>query len=138
MASITGALSGTKVFLEIEQVLDAADYIQLPGETSHTLSDTLEAIEITNKSLADFREFLEGEGRRLLDVSIEAINNTATAYRLLYTAYDAKLFVRLRRVAGTRTIISQYMITAISDNPSLNTAVADSFTLSSHGVITVS
>ena len=60
MASITGALSGTKVFLEIEETLDAGDYIQLPGETSHTLSDTLEAIEITNKSLADFREFLEG------------------------------------------------------------------------------
>lgn len=138
MASITGALSGTKVFLEIEQVLDAGDYIQLPGETSHTLSDTLEAIEITNKSLADFREFLESEGRRLLDVSIEAINNTATAYLLLYTAYDAKTFVRLRRTSGTRTIISQYMITAVSDNPSLNTAVGDSFTLSSHGVITVS
>ncbi len=138
MASITGALSGTKVFLEIEQTLDMADYIQLPGETSHSLNDTLEAIEITNKSLADFREFLSGEGRRLLDVSIEAINNSATAYRLLYTAYDAKTFVRLRRVAGTRTIISQYIITAISDNPSLNTAIADSFTLSSHGTIVVS
>ena len=137
MSNLTGALSGTKVFLEIEQTLDQADYAQLPGETTHSLSDSLEALEITNKSLADFRCYLAGEGRRLLDLTLEAINNTSAVYLLLYTAYDAKAFVRIRRVSGPRTIISQYLITAVSDSPSLNTVVGDSFTLSSQGTISV-
>lgn len=137
MTSLTGALSGTKVVVSIESAPLSGSYLPVPGETAHSLTQALEAIEISNKSDSDQRVFLEGEGRNLLDLTIEAINNTDAAYLLLYSNFDARTFPRLRRTAGTRTITSQYVITAISDNPSLNTGVADSFTLSSHGPITI-
>ena len=136
--SITGAVSGTKIIIGIESAPDSGTYNPLPGETSHSFSDTLEAIDITNKSLADFREYLEGEGRRLLDLSIEGIHNSSAIVAQLFDAYDNKTFIRCRRTIGTRNVTCQYMVMSISDNPSLNTAVSDSFSLSSHGVIVVS
>lgn len=138
MSNITGAVSGTKVIIGVETTDNSGTYTDLAGETSHSFTDTVEAIDITNKSLADFRCYLEGEGRRLLELTIEGFHNDSTILQRLYTAYDTRSFIRCRRVLGSRTIISEYMVTGITDNPSLNTAVSDSFTLSSTGTITVS
>lgn len=138
MSNISGAVSGTKVIVGVESAPDSGTYNPLPGETSHSLSDTLEAIDITNKSEADVRCYLEGEGRRLLELTIEAIHNDDGIISQLYTAYDSKTFIRCRRTIGTRNVTSLYMVTNISDSPGLNTAVTDSFTLSSTGPIVVS
>ena len=137
MSNIAGLLSTTKVIVEIEETLDLADYAQLPGEASHSKTETLEAIEVTNKSLADTRCYLEGEGRQLLDLTVEAFFNSETTYGLLRTAFGNKAFVRLRRTTGSVSIISQYIITGISDTAGLNAGLSESFTLSSHGTITV-
>lgn len=131
MATPAGVVSGTKVIVAVAGTA-------LEGEQSHSLTDTLEAIDITNKSDADVRTFLEGEGRRLLDLTIEALDSAGVQFRALFTAFDAKALISVARTVGTRTVTSDYMITGISDSPGLNAAVVTSFTLASSGTIVVS
>lgn len=141
MSNLTGAVSGTKVILGIGTGLgigvSTAPYDPLPGEVSHSISDTVELIDITNKSLADFRCYLEGEGRRILDLTVEVIHNDDAILQRLFDAFDQKLSVSIRRTIGTRIITSNYMVASNSDSPGLNTAVNDSFTLNSTGTIVV-
>ncbi len=137
MSTLIGVQTGTKIVVEIEDAPDSGTYTALPGETAHSLSRAFELIDISNKTDGDVRVFLEGEGRKLLDLTIEAINNTDPTYQLLDSNAEAFTFPRIRRVAGGKTIISKYGITAVSDNPTLNTGFANSYTLSSHGAISV-
>jgi len=130
MATPSGVVSGTKVILQISGAA-------LEGEVSHSVTDTVEGIDITNKSDADVRTFLESEGRRLLDLTIEALDSAGVKFRALYTAFDTKAFISVARTVGTRTVTSDYMVTSISDSPGLNTAVVTSFTLASTGTIVV-
>lgn len=138
MTDLVGVKTGTKIIVEIETAPASGTFIALAGETAHSMTQAFELIEIDNKTDGDVRVFLEGEGRKLLDLTIEAINNTDSSIALLYSNADAFTFPKIRRTAGTRTLTCQYAITAISDNPTMNTGLADSFTLSSHGTIVVS
>lgn len=142
MSNLTGAVSGTKIILGIGTGLgigvSTAPYDPLPGEVSHSITDTVELIDITNKSLADFRCYLEGEGRRILDLSIEAIHNDDAILTRIFDAFDQKKSISIRRTIGARIITCNYMVAGNSDNPGLNTAVNDSFTLNSTGEIVVS
>ena len=132
MASLAGVLNGSKVILLAETAPNVA--ILIGGQVSHSKNLTTEAIDISNKSLANVREFLEGEGKATADITGEIIFSTDTAYQFLLAQYDAKTFFFLQVRYGPsldRVERFKVMVTAISEPTEQNAALTSSVTLTS-------
>ena len=132
MATLAGVLNGSKVILLAEITPGVA--VLIGGQVSHSKNLTTEAIDISNKSLANAREFLEGEGKSTADITGEIIFSTDTAYQFLLSQYDAKTFFNLQVRYGPsldRVEIFKVMVTAISEPTEQNAALTSSVTLTS-------
>ena len=132
MTSLAGVLNGSKVILLAETAPNVS--ILIGGQVSHSKNLTTEAIDISNKSLANVREFLEGEGKATADITGEIIFSTDTAYQFLLSQYDAKTFFNLQVRYGPsldRVEIFKVMVTAISEPTEQNAALTSSVTLTS-------
>jgi len=132
MSSLADVLNGSKVILLAEITPGVATLIG--GQVSHSKNLTLEAIDISNKSLANAREFLEGEGRKTADIAGEIIFSTDAAFQFLLSQYEAKTDFNLQVRYGPsldRVDKFKVKVTAMSDSPEKNTALISSVTLTS-------
>ena len=111
------------------------------GQTAHSKSLTFEPIDISNKACPEQRIFLEGEGRKTADVTGEIIYSTDAAYQFMLARATDKLSfeLQIRAVVNGDITADQFtvFVTAIGDNPALNTAYATSITLSNTEDFTV-
>ena len=76
--ALSGVLNGSDVFLRVK-VADGR-WLTIGGQTSHTESKSIAAIDITCKQSGGFRELMEGEGLKTLDVSSELVFSTDEAF----------------------------------------------------------
>lgn len=132
MTSLAGVLNGSKVILLAETTPSVA--ILIGGQVSHSKNLVTEAIDISNKSLANVREFLEGEGKQTADIAGEIIFSTDTAYQFLLAQYDAKtdFFLQVRYGPSLNRVDRfEVRVTAISEPTEQNSALTSSVTLSS-------
>jgi hypothetical protein len=132
MASLADVLNGSKVILLAETTPNVA--ILIGGQVSHSKNLVTEAIDISNKSLPNAREFLEGEGKQTADIASEIIFSTDVAYQFLLDQYIAKTFFFLQVRYGPlldRVERFKVMITAISEPAEQNSALISSVTISS-------
>ncbi len=131
MTSLVDALNGGKVALF---ALLPTGQLFLGGQTAHSKSLTYELIDISNKAAPNDREFLEGEGRKLADVTSEIIYSSDVAFQFLLDKAESKekFLLQVRNVDNQASEVDEFtvMVTAISDNPTANTALSSSITLS--------
>lgn len=130
MSNLVNALNGGKVALF---VLDGSEWSFIGGQTAHSKSLTLEPIDISNKALPEDRCYLEGEGRKLAEVTAEILWNTDAAYQFMRSKADSKEFVDIQvRYADDLSRVDQFkvLVTSVSTPVEQNTAVTSSITLS--------
>lgn len=136
MAQPAGILNTTKIRLELELVRGSGAFTPLPAETSHSWNLTFEGIDITNKSDPDIRNYLESEGKKLIDASIEALENSSPEYQLLFTSLINGTFVRMRRVTANILQECDFMLKSLGSNGGMTEAANGSFAMESTGPIT--
>lgn len=130
MTTLVDALNGGKVALFVDT---PTGMLFVGGQTAHSKNISFEHIDISNKAHPEQRIFLEGEGRKLADITGEVIFSTDTAYEFMVAKADSKEKFRLivRNVDNLQAVDSfDVVVTAIGDNPTANTAYASSITLS--------
>ena len=89
----TGALNGTGVFVAMDTAVPGVTYVSIGGQSSHSLTLNNTIIDITNKSSAQFRELLEGEGNQSLDLTLELTFNSEVTFAALKALADRKSVV---------------------------------------------
>lgn len=139
MSGLADALNGGKVVIFAETITEGV-YLLIGGQTAHSKNLTLEPIEISNKSLPGTREYLEGEGRKLADITSEILWSDDAAYQFLRQKYDDKEFVKIQiRYLDDLSRVDFYtvLITAISEPAEQNTAVISSITFSNTDEFTI-
>lgn len=90
--STVGAINGTGVFVAMDTTVPGVTYTQIGGQNSHSLTLNNALIDITNKTSAQVRELLSGEGIQSLDLTLELVFNSEVT------------FASLKEIAGTKEI----------------------------------
>ena len=88
--STSGVKNGTGIFVAMDAAVPGADYVQIGGQNSHSLTLNNNIIDITNKTSASFRELLPDEGTQSIDLSLELVFNSEVT------------FAALKAIAGTK------------------------------------
>ena len=134
MPSLTGALNGTDVLVQLEDTEGGATFSDIAGQVSsdNTLNTSL--ITINNKAAGGVREFLEGEGLQEFDISLNAIFNTDASFVRAQTVARTKLGVLARIVFSTaETWEGRVMIPSFADTSPNEDALTAALTLQSTG-----
>lgn len=134
MPSLTGALNGTDVLVQLEDTEGGATFSDIAGQVSgdNTLNTSL--ININNKAAGGVREFLEGEGLQEFDLSLNAIFNTDASFVRAQDVARGKLGVLARIVFGAaETWEGRVMIPSFADTSPNEDALTAAITLQSTG-----
>lgn len=139
MASLTGALNGTIVLVQLEEVEAGGTFADIAGQVSVDRSSEVALIPIDNKASGGVQEFLEGEGRASFSLSINAIFNTDAAFVRAQTVHRGKLGVLTRYKFGTgETLEGRMMIPSFSESAPNEGAFTAAMTLQSTGAFAFS
>lgn len=133
MADITGAVNGTKSIFQIDT---GGGFVNICGESSHSLTLNNEFIDVTNKCSGEKRTLLPGEGQQSIDVSVDALYSDDAALDFLTARAFDKAEFPAQQVLGAEVIGMTMMCQNLSDTADLNTAASRSFSLQSTGEFT--
>ena len=140
MSNVNGMLNGGKVALYAE--VTALNFVLIGGQTSHSVTQALAAIDVSNKNAPNDRCYLPGEGALTADVASEILFSDDTAYQFMLAAYQSRSKIRVIERRGSEALVPSnsitVMVTSIGDNPALNAAYSTSIALSSSDAFTVS
>lgn len=96
------AQNGTNVSVLMDaNNLPGSVYVMIGGQNTHSLTLNNGIIDITNKSSAQFRELLGGQGTQSLDLTIELTFNSEATFVALRTAAGDKSIKAFRIVIPT-------------------------------------
>lgn len=101
MPSLTGALNGTTVLVQLEDTDGGAVFSSIAGQVTSDNALETGLIPIDNKASGGVQEFLEGEGRQAFNISLNAIFNTDASFVRAQTVSRDKLGVLTRIVIST-------------------------------------
>ncbi len=134
MASLTGALNGTTVLVQLEDTEGGATFSAIAGQVSSDRTSEVALIPIDNKSSGGVQEFLEGEGRASFNLSLNAIFNTDASFVRAQDVHRGKLGVLTRVVFSTgETLEGRMMIPSFTDSAPTEGAFTAAMTLQSTG-----
>ena len=134
MATV-GALNGTQVILQVETAANVWDTVG--GQMTHTANFQTALIEITNKTSAQWRELLDGQGIQSMDLSLEITYTSEATYQLMRGYALAKSTESYRIVYGTSTDYYTFtgMIQSIGDAAPDGDRLTSSLSLQSTGPV---
>lgn len=133
------ALNGTNVFVAMQPTPVVTVYTQIGGQNSHTLTLNNGIIDITNKSSAQFRELLAGQGTQSLDLSMELTFNSQVTFRQMRTAWKDKTLQGFQiDIDGTIAIIFEGMIATFNQTSPDGDKLTAAVTIQSSGSFDIS
>jgi hypothetical protein len=129
----TGALNGTKVFLEVKAPGDV--WVPIGGQVSHTETITTNIIEITTKTAMSYRELLPDKGIQMVDYSTEVIFVSQQGYDLVRALAGNKGIADFR-ISADESIGDpvQLMVASFADTSADNEALKGTINLLSSDI----
>ncbi len=100
MASLSGVLNGADVLIQLEDSEGGGIFSSILGTVTSDEASSYTPIGIDNKASGGAREFLEGEGKKQMDLTVNAIFNTDASFTRAKTVHRDKLGVLARVVFG--------------------------------------
>jgi len=134
------ALNGSDVFIRVfNQNADAWQIVG--GQLTHSESLTNQPIDVTHKQNGNVREFMDGEGLRTLDLTLDVIFSTDVAFDYIKQSFVDKTIERYEIInglsdegdAGTVDFFSS-MVTAFAETSPDNDKTSASVTFTSTSV----
>ena len=132
---MAGELNGTDVGVAID-VADNNTFVDIGGITTNSFTLNNGAIEITNKSSASFREVLGGEGLQSMDLTIEVVFSSDSAFAAMKTSAVNKTKKAYQVARGSDVVESLFYITSYAETSPDNDKLTASVSLISSGQIT--
>ena len=131
----SGALNGTKVFVEVKAPGDV--WVAVGGQVSHTETLTNNIIEITTKTAQSYRELLPGKGIQMVDYSTEVIFVSQQGYDIVRAMAKSKAIGDFRiSAAGNITTIVKLMVASFAETSADNEALKGTINLLSSDLFT--
>ena len=132
MPSLTGALNGTVVLVQLEVSESSGTFASIAGQVSADRSSEVALIPINNKGAGGVQEFLEGEGLSSFSLSLNAIFNTDVSFVRAQAVHRGKLGVLTRYLFGSgETLEGRMMIPSFSETSQVIRSRCGSTTASS-------
>ena len=133
MATV-GALNGTQVVLQLDV---AGTWETVGGQMTHTASFQTALIEITNKTSAQWRELLDGQGIQSMDLSLEITYTSEATYQSMRGYALDKSFRSYRIAYGASTEYYEFegQIQSIGDAAPDGDRLTSSLSLQSTGPV---
>lgn len=132
---MAGELNGTDVGVAID-VTDTGTFTDIGGITTNSFTLNNGAIDITNKGSASWRELLGGEGLQSVDLTVECLFSSDTAFDAMKASALAKTIKDYQIVRGSATLEGGFMITSWAETSPDNDKLTCSVSLQSSGVVT--
>lgn len=132
---MAGEINGTDVGVAIDDA-GTGTFADIGGITTNSFTLNNGAIDITNKSSASFREIMDGEGLQSLDMNIEVIFSTDTAFQAMQDSAFAKSIKPYQTVRNSETIGFNGYITSFVETSPDNDKLTATVTIQSSGEIT--
>lgn len=132
---MAGELNGTDVGVAID-VADNATFVDIGGITTNSFTLNNGTIDITNKSSASWRELLGGEGLQSVDLTIECVFSTDSAFAAMKASALAKTKKAYQVARGAETLEGDFVITSWAESAPDNDKLTVSISLQSTGAVT--
>lgn len=132
---MAGELNGTDVGVAID-ITDTGTFTDIGGITTNSFTLNNGAIDITNKSSASWRELLGGEGLQSVDLTVECLFSSDSAFEAMKTSALAKTIKDYQIARGSATLEGGFMITSWAESAPDNDKLTCSISLQSSGAIT--
>lgn len=100
----TGAKNGTNIFVAVEDTPGGGTFTMIGGQVSHSMTLNNTIIDITNKSSAQFRELLDGQGNQSIDITLELTFNSETSFGLIKASARDKTQLLYNIAYGDETL----------------------------------
>ncbi len=131
----TGALNGTKVFLEVKAPGEL--WVPVGGQISHTESLINNIIEITSKTALSYRELLPDKGIQMVDYSTEVVFVSQQGYDIVRALAKDKAIGEFRISADdVITTVVKLMVASFVDTSADNEALTGTISLLSSDIFT--
>ena len=131
----SGALNGTKVFIEVKAPGEL--WVPIGGQISHSESLVNNIIECTTKTAMSARELLVGKGIQMIDYSTEVIFVSQEGYDIVRAMAGSKAIGDFRISAdGNITREVMLMVASFVDTSADNEALKGTINLLSSDVFT--
>lgn len=132
---MAGELDGTDVGVGFDDD-GTGTYTDIGGITTNSFTLNNGAIDITNKSSASVRTLLDGAGLQSVDLTIECVFNTDTAFQAMKTSALEKSIKGYQIDRGGETLEFNGYITSFAETSPDNDKVTASISIQSSGAIT--
>jgi predicted secreted protein len=129
----SGALNGTGVFVAMDTVVPGTTYLMIGGQTSHSLTLNNNIIDITNKTSAQFRELLGGEGTQSIDLTLEMVFNSEVTFVSLRDLSFSKAIAAFEIDVGGILIQFEGMVASWADTSPDGDKLSSSVSIQSTG-----
>lgn len=133
---MAGEANGTKVFVAIEDTPASDTFTQIGGQMSHSLTLNNAAIDITTKDSNQFRELLDTEGLKSVDLSLELTYNSDSAYAQFKALAASGVITLMRITIGGVDFDCKYKVITWGETSPDGDKVTNSVSLQSSGSFT--
>lgn len=131
---MAGELNGTDVGVAIDT--GAGSFTDIGGITTNSFTLNNGAIDITNKSSGSWRELLDGEGLQSVDMTIEVLFSSDTAFAAVKASASDQSLQSYQVARGTETLEGKFKVTSFAETSPDNDKLTASISLQSSGPVT--
>lgn len=132
---MAGEINGTNIGIGIDDA-GTGTFTNIGGINTQSFTLNNGAIDITNKTSQSYREILDGEGLQSLDLTIEVLFSSDTAFNAVKASALAKTIKPYQIDRGGQVLSINGYITSFAETHPDNDKATASISIQSSGAIT--